>query len=168
MIITKPLKIDQQLLEQNQRLLRHLNTSCLNKHQIKQLLSEIFGYQLDSSNQFLLPFYSDYGRNIKFGKNISISCNVMMADKAGIKIGDNVEIGSGTSLLTVDGDQHGPIIIDSGVRIGGNVTVLPNIHIGASVVVSAGAIITHDIPAGEKFYVRRDNDARITFNSRMG
>lgn len=73
MIITKQLKVDQRLLEQNQRLLRHLNTSCLNDRQIKQLLNEIFGYQIEDSNQFLLPFYSDYGRNIKLGKNISVS-----------------------------------------------------------------------------------------------
>lgn len=146
--------VDQRLLEQNQRLLQHLNTSCLNKRQVKQLLSEIFGHQLDDSNQFLLPFYSDYGRNIKLGKNVSVSCNVMMADKAGIKIGDNVEIGSGTSLLTIDGEQTGPIVIDSGVRIGGNVIVLPNVHIGAHAVVSAGSIVTHGIPVGEK-YTRR-------------
>ncbi|EEU30885.1 nodulation protein L family protein [Limosilactobacillus coleohominis 101-4-CHN] len=144
------IKVDQRLLEQNQRLLQHLNTSCLNKRQVQQLLSEIFGYQLDDSNQFLLPFYSDYGRNIKLGKNVSVSCNVMMADKAGIKIGDDVEIGSGTSLLTVDGDQQGPIIIDSGVRMGGNVIVLPNVHIGDHAVISAGSIVAHDIQAKER------------------
>ncbi|WP_431815458.1 sugar O-acetyltransferase [Limosilactobacillus portuensis] len=149
MIITKQLKVDQRLLEQNQRLLRHLNTSCLNDRQIKQLLNEIFGYQIEDSNQFLLPFYSDYGRNIKLGKNISVSCNVTMADKAGIRIGDNVEIGSSTSLLTVDGNQSGPIVIDSGVKIGGNVIILPNVHIGTDAVISAGSIITHDIPARE-------------------
>ncbi|MBB1078514.1 sugar O-acetyltransferase [Limosilactobacillus sp. STM2_1] len=145
-------KVNQQLFEQNQRLLQHLNTSCLNKRQVKQLLSEILGYQLDDSNQFLLPFYSDYGRNIKLGKNISISCNVMMADRAGIKIGDNVEIGAGTSLLTVDGNRQGLIVIDSGVKIGGNVIVLPNVHIGAHAVISAGAIVAHDVQVEEKNY----------------
>lgn len=73
----------------------------------------------------------------------------MMADKAGIRIGDDVEIGSGTSLLTVDGNRQGPIVIDSGVKIGGNVIILPNVHIGTDAVISAGSIITHDIPAGE-------------------
>lgn len=160
--------IDQQLLEQNQRLLQHLNTSCLNKWQVRQLLSEIFGYQLDDSNQFLLPFYSDYGRNIKLGKNVLVSCNVMMADKAGIKIGDNVEIGAGTSLLTVDGERQGPIIIESDVKIGGNVTVLPNVHIGAHAVISAGSIIAYDVQTGEKVLQGGNNDARITFNTRMG
>lgn len=141
--------VDQGLLEQNQRLLQHLNTSCLNKRQIKQLLSEILGYQLDDSNQFLLPFYSDYGRNIKLGKNVSVSCNVMMADKAGIKIGDNVEIGPGSSLLTVDGTEQGSIIVGNNVRIGGNVTILPDVKITDGSVIKSGSIITHDAKGGK-------------------
>lgn len=121
----------------------------MNKRQVQQLLSEILGYQVDDSNQFLLPFYSDYGRNIRLGKSISVSCNVMMADKAGIKIGDNVKIGSGTSLLTVDGNRFGPIVIDSDIQISSNVIILPNVHIGAHSIIGAGSIITHDIPEEE-------------------
>lgn len=135
------------MLEQNQRLLRRLNTCCLNEREIKQLLSEILGYRLDGNTKFLLPFYSDYGRNIKIGKNVLINCNVMMADKGGITISNNVEIGAGCSLLSVDGNQIGPIKIDAGVKLGGNVTVLPNVHIGAQAIIGAGSIITHNIPA---------------------
>lgn len=143
------MKVDQHLLEQNQRLLQHLNTSCLNKKQIHQLLSEIFGYPVNESNKILLPFYSDYGRNIKLGNNTFISCNVTMADRGGIQIGNNVEIGPGTTLLTVDGERVGPIKIESNVQIGGNVMILPNVHIGANVTIGAGSIITHDIPEGQ-------------------
>lgn len=135
------------MLEQNQRLLRRLNTCCLNEREIKQLLSEILGYRLDGNTKFLLPFYSDYGRNIKIGKNVLINCNVMMADKGGITISNNVEIGAGCSLLSVDGNQIGPIKIDAGVKLGGNVTVLPNVHIGAQAIIGAGSIIAHNIPA---------------------
>ncbi|WP_295730503.1 DapH/DapD/GlmU-related protein [uncultured Limosilactobacillus sp.] len=113
------------------------------------MLSEILGYQLADSTEILLPFYSDYGRNIKIGKNVSISCNVMMADKGGIEINDNVKIGAGVSLQTVDGDITKPIVIDEGARIGGNATILPGVHIGANAVVGAGVIITHDLPTGE-------------------
>lgn len=151
-------QVNQQLLEQNQRLLRRLNTSCLSQTQIRQLLNEIFGYHLDDSDRFLLLFYSDYGRNIKIGRNVSVSCNVMMADKAGITIGNDVEISSGTSLLTVDGDQVGPIKIDSHVKIGCNVMILPNVHIGAHVAISAGTIIAHDVNAGQTI-TRNDKGA---------
>lgn len=117
--------------------------------QIKQLLSEIFGYRIDESNIFLLPFYSDNGRNIKLGKNNYISCNVTMAGNEEILIKDSVKIGPGTSLLTVDGNESGPIKIESNVIIGGNVMILPNVHVGPNAVIKSGAIITHNIPAGK-------------------
>lgn len=145
-------------MEQNRRLLRHLNTSCLNEKQIKQLLSEIFGYQLDESNEFLLPFYSDNGRNIRFGKNNFISCNVTMAGNEEISIEDNVTIGPGTSLLTIDGNQSGPIRIESNVTIGGNVMILPNVHIGPNVTIKSGSIITHDILSGKTVSIPNDKE----------
>ncbi|MGK4107481.1 hypothetical protein AB0X64_09660, partial [Limosilactobacillus vaginalis] len=35
------------------------------------------------------------------------------------------------------------------IKIGGNVIILLNVHIGTDAVISAGSIITHDIPARE-------------------
>lgn len=35
------------------------------------------------------------------------------------------------------------------IKIGGNVIILPNVHIGTDAVIGAGSIIIHDIPAGE-------------------
>lgn len=126
-----------------------MNTSQLNQKEIHQLLSEILGYQLDNSCSFLLPFYSDYGRNIKIGREVKVSCNVTMADKGGIKIGDRVAIGSGASLQTVDGRVSGPIVIDADAYIGANALILPNVHIGASACVGAGTVVTHNVPAGK-------------------
>lgn len=105
---------------------------------------------MDRDTKFLLPFYSDYGRNIEIGKNVLVSCNVMMADRGGITIGDNVEIGAGTSLLSVDGEQIGPIKIDNDVKLSGNVVILPNVHIGAHAIISAGTVVAHNIPARKK------------------
>lgn len=72
-----------------------------------------------------------------------------MADKGGITIGDNVEIGSGVSLLTNSGNRIGPIKIDSNAKLGGNVIILPNVHIGAGTIICAGTIVTHDVPQGQ-------------------
>lgn len=35
------------------------------------------------------------------------------------------------------------------IKIGGNVIILPNVHIRTDAVIGAGSIIIHDIPAGE-------------------
>lgn len=40
-----------------------------------------------------------------------------------------------------------PVVIEDGVWIGGNVTVLPGVTIGENSVIAAGAVVTENIPA---------------------
>ena len=42
--------------------------------------------------------------------------------------------------------QAEPVVIGDDVWIGGNVTVLPGVHIGNNVVIGAGSVVTRDIP----------------------
>jgi acetyltransferase-like isoleucine patch superfamily enzyme len=41
-----------------------------------------------------------------------------------------------------------PVIIENDVWIGPNATILKGVHIGAGAFVEAGAMVTHDVPAG--------------------
>lgn len=140
-------KLDSRLVDQNQRLLQHLNTGRTCSRETNQLLSEIFGYQLDPTNEIRLPFHTDYGRNIKLGKNIFINCNVTMIDIGTIKIGDDVIIGPDTTLLTTDysTSKEKPIVIGENVNIGGHVTILPGVTIGQGAIIIAGSVVTTDI-----------------------
>ena len=73
-----------------------------------------------------------------------------------VTIGDCVNIGHSVTLLTVDHEigpaerrcgflESGPIVIQSGVWIAANVTILPGVTIGESSVVAAGALVTRDV-----------------------
>ena len=42
--------------------------------------------------------------------------------------------------------QASPVRIDDDTWIGGNVTILPGVHIGKNVVIGAGSVVTKDIP----------------------
>ncbi len=74
----------------------------------------------------------------------------------GIYIGKNVVIASHALLITADHDPDsvdfagrlGPIVIEDRVWLGSRVTVLKGVTIGEAAVVSAGAVVTRDIPAG--------------------
>jgi len=138
-----------QLMNQNQRLLQHLNTGRLCPAEIKQLISEIIGQQVATDTEIRLPFYTDYGRNIKMGKNVFINCNVMMSDIAGITIGNNVEISSGVSLLTSSYVQKelvlAPIKLEDNVKIGAQVIILPGVTIDEGSVIEAGSTISKNI-----------------------
>lgn len=144
---------ERRLIDQNQRLLQHLNTGHHCCQEIQQLVSEVIGYQLDPTTKIHLPFYSDYGGHLSIGRHVLIDCNVMMADRGGITIGDGVVIGLGVMLITATFQLDSPsrrqfsIKIRANARIGAGAIILARITIGAAAIIGAGAVVTHDVAA---------------------
>ncbi|NRO50988.1 DapH/DapD/GlmU-related protein [Lactobacillus helveticus] len=149
-------EIMQQIISQNQRLLQNLNTQRHCSCEVQQLVSEIIGDPVADTTEIRLPFYSDYGRNIKLGERVFINANVMMVDLGGITIEDDVLIGSGAYLISVNHqlDPHHrkelelkPVLIKKNAWIGAKATILPGVTVGENAVVAAGAVVTKDVPA---------------------
>lgn len=146
----------QQIISQNQRLLQNLNTQRHCSCEVRQLVSEIIGNPVADTIEIRLPFYSDYGRNIKLGERVFINANVMMVDLGGITIEDDVLIGPGAYLISVNHqlDPHHrkelelkPVLIKKNAWIGAKATILPGVTVGENAVVAAGAVVTKDVPA---------------------
>lgn len=144
------------LIEQNQRLFQNLNTQRHCSCEVRQLISEITGRKIPASTEIRLPFYSDYGRNIKLGERVFINANVMMVDLGGITIEDDVLIGPGAYLISVNlqlKPEHRkelelkPVVIKKNVWIGAKAMILPGVTVGENAVVAAGAVVTKDVPA---------------------
>jgi acetyltransferase-like isoleucine patch superfamily enzyme len=102
------------------------------------------------------PFYSDFGLNIKNGKNVFIphACTIM--ERGGITIEDNVLIGSKVNLITTGHPLEienrrstisRQIVIKESSWLDANVAVIPGITIGKKAIVAAGAVVTKNIPA---------------------
>ena len=134
------------LAQQNQRLLQNLNTQRHCSCEVRQLVSEIIGQKIAASIEIRLPFYSDYGHNIK----------VMMVDLGGITIENDVLIGPGAYLISVNhklDPQHRkelelkPVVIKQNAWIGAKATILPGVTVGKNAVVAANAVVTKDVPA---------------------
>lgn len=70
--------------------------------EIRQLLSEITGERVDPSNEIRPPFFTDNGFNTHLGKHIFINTGVAFADLGGIYIEDNVLIGPGAKLRSIN------------------------------------------------------------------
>lgn len=49
-----------------------------------------------------LPLWTDYGRNLRLGKRVYINDNVQITDLGGISLADDVLIGPGAMLLSVN------------------------------------------------------------------
>jgi len=121
------------------------------------LLRQIVG-RLDEPCEILSPFMVDYGFNVSIGAGSFINHDCYLMDCAPISIGSHVFIGprfgAYTALHPLLHDQRNtgmecakPITIDDNCWFGGNVTVLPGVHIGEGCVIGAGSVVTRDIPA---------------------
>ncbi|MBC2126658.1 DapH/DapD/GlmU-related protein [Listeria marthii] len=142
--------------QNNEQLIVELNTKYHSKKEITKCLSEITGKPVDSSVDVSLPFYSDFGKHITFGKNIFINLNVTFVDLGEITIEDNVLIGPGARLVTVNhlvspkkrrGLRVAPICVKKNAWIGANATILSGVTIGENAIVAADATVTRDVPA---------------------
>ena len=123
---------------------------------MRALLSELTGRQVDESVALFPPFSSEFGLNLRLGRDVFINMGCRFQDTGGITIGDGSLIGHGSTLTTLnhgmDPDRRGdmlpaPIVIGRKVWLGASVTVVPGVTIGDGAVVGAGAVVTKDVPA---------------------
>src|SRR3954454_5486706 len=137
------------------KLLVQLNDSS-DPAEIRDLLSQITGSEIEESVAVFTPLYINYGKNTKIGKNVFINFDCVFLHLGGITIEDNVLIAPKVSLLSeghsVDPSQRqslvpGHIHIKANAWIGAGATILPGVTIGENSVVAAGAVVSKDVPA---------------------
>ena len=136
------------------KLLLQLNQSA-DPQEMRDLLSRIIGAEIDETSAIFPPFYINYGRHTRLGKNIFINFDCVFLDLGGITIEDGVFIAPKVSLLT-EGHPLSPesrhsltvgrIHIKKNAWIGANATVTQGVAIGENAVVAAGAVVTKDVP----------------------
>ncbi|HBA90100.1 MAG TPA: acetyltransferase [Geobacter sp.] len=99
-------------------------------------------------------------RGVQLGKNVWISQLVYIDEihPEKIVIGDNVTIGLGCTIFAhfYLGDRSldqgsGKVVIERGVFIGPNCTILNGVTIGEGSVVVAGSVVTKSVPPGVLF-----------------
>ena len=136
-------------------LLVQLNNSS-DPAEINDLLSQITASEIDKSVAVFTPFYINYGKHTKIGKNVFINFDCVLLDLGGITIEDNVLIAPKVSLLSeghpVNPNERqslvpGHIHIKKNAWIGAGATILPGVTIGENAVVAAGAVVSKDVPA---------------------
>lgn len=132
-----------------------LNTSA-DIDQIREHLSEITGSEIDKSTTVFIPFYTNFGRHTRIGKNVFINHACTFLDLGGITIEDDVQIGPKVNLIT---ENHllnpskrkfldlKSILVKRNAWIGAGATLLPGVTIGENAVVAAGAVVNKDVPA---------------------
>lgn len=136
------------------KLLLKMNGS-VDPDEIRNLLSQITGSEIDKSVAVFTPLYINYGKHTQIGKNVFINFDCVFLDMGGITIDDNVQIAPKVSLLTeghpIEPEKRQslipkPIHIRKNVWIGAGATILQGVTVGENSVVAAGAVVSKDVP----------------------
>ena len=107
----------------------------------------------------LSHFYTDYGYNCVIGDGSFVNHGAYLMDCAKITLGKHCFIGPNCGMYTAihpllpEERNSGlelckPITLEDNVWLGGDVTILPGVTIGANTVIGAGSVVTKDIPSG--------------------
>jgi acetyltransferase-like isoleucine patch superfamily enzyme len=135
------------------KLLVQMNNAS-NPNEIRNLLCQITGSEIDESVVVFTPLYINYGKHTKIGKNVFINFDCVFLDLGGIIIEDNVLIAPKVSLLTEGHptsieDRHSlipkPIHIKKNAWIGANATILQGVTIGENSIIAAGSVVSKDV-----------------------
>ena len=122
--------------------------------EIRKLLSEIIADKIDGSTMVFGPFYTNFGKYIKLGKNVFINHACTFLDMGSITIEDDVQIGPKVNIITENHlndpkDRKAlickPIVIKRNAWIGAGATILPGVTVGENAIVAAGAVVNKDV-----------------------
>ena len=115
--------------------------------------------------------------DIWIGKSVSLGANGTVVSWSGIRIGDHALIAGGCcisagrfdfddldrNITDQDGYSTGPIVIDENVWLATRVTILDGVQIGRGSVISAGSVVTGNIPP---WSVAHGNPAKAVYTRR--
>ena len=136
------------------KLLVQLNNSS-DPAEIRNLLSQITGSDIDESVDVFTPLYINYGKHTTIGKNVFINFDCVFLDLGGITIEDNVLIAPKVNILSeghpVSANNRHSLVprhihIKKNAWIGAGATILPGVTVGENAVVAAGAVVSKDVP----------------------
>ena len=143
-----------EMSDEARRITFKLNSAYYAPDEVRQLLSQLFGYRVPDSFRVFPPFYTDFGKNITVGEGVFVNACCHFQDHGGVTLGDGCQIGHNVVFATLN---HGfspedrrntypaPITLGRNVWAGSNSTILAGVTIGDNAIVAAGAVVTHDV-----------------------
>lgn len=138
-------------------LVRFILYSAIVPHQVKAFCLHFVGVQVGTGAHFMRKIVAQ-SANFSVVNHSYLNFGVFLYPgilEGSITIGDDVQIGPNSSIICVThdyedssrraGDKHyRDIIIEDGVWVAANVTVLPGVCITHGCVIAAGSVVTKD------------------------
>ena len=127
-----------------------------------QMISDAYNLESMSNPVHVLETQERFWeRNQLFG-NFYANFNCVFLDSAPITIGDDVMLGPGVHIYTVDHPRNAearraggciakPVNIGSGVWVGGGAKILPGVIIGENAIIGSNVVVTKNVASNSKF-----------------
>ena len=129
-----------------------LGQNALVAHRFRRLLAPLIFRSVGENFKCWQFVEWSFGYNLSFGNNVVIHRHVLLDDRGGIDIGDDVSISDYANIYSHTHDVydihqvHTPQTrIGSGVRITYHATVLAGTQIGDHALIGTGAIVTRNV-----------------------
>lgn len=121
----------------------------------RQTRAAVLGYEPENL-VVIPPFQCEYGRNLKFGKNVFVNFNFSALTGAIVEVGDNCLIGPNVGIYTamhpLDPERRKagvnfskPVKIGANCWIGADAIVLPGVEIGEGCTIGAGSVAARSV-----------------------
>lgn len=132
-----------------------INGAYHTDEELRALMSRLVGYRVDDGFRLFPPIFTDFGKNIKIGKDVFVNSGCCFQDQGGVTLGDGCLVGHNVVFATLDHDKcpskrgdmtAAPIVVGKDVWIGAHATILKGVTIGDGAIVAAGAVVTRDVP----------------------
>ena len=145
-----------ELAQRAMKITNEMNNKYNTPAELRKLMSDLTGQEIDDGFRLFPPFYTDCGRNIHLEENVFINSGCHFQDQGGVYIGEHSFIGHNVIFATLNHDMNPytradthpkPIHIGKRVWIGSGVIILPGVTIGDNAVIAAGSVVTKDVEA---------------------
>ena len=136
----------------------------LNNHIISRIIfssirlfwyRRIMGFKIGAKSSILTHFKVSARKNIEIGNHTVVNNSCRFDNRFPIKIGNNVSITYGTSILTKGHDiddpdfrtKGAPVVIEDYVWISAFAIILPGVTLKKGCVILPGSVVTKDVEA---------------------
>ncbi len=132
-----------------------LGQNAMLGHRFRRVLAPLIFKRVGENFKCWHQVEWSFGYNLSFGNNVVVHRHVLLDDRGGIEIGNNVSISDYVNVYSHTHDLNEisrvynlPTRIGNDVRLTYHSTVLAGCRIGDSAMVGTGALVTKDVEPG--------------------
>jgi acetyltransferase-like isoleucine patch superfamily enzyme len=131
-----------------------LGLNALFAHRFRRMLAPLIFKSVGANFKCWQYVEWSFGYNLSIGNNVVIHRHVLLDDRGGIDIGDDVSISDYVNIYSHSHDIYDiqqvytpPTRLGNGVRVTYHATVLAGMHVEDNAMIGCNAVVTRHVPA---------------------